>query len=442
MTASTLGPKPAPIAAAVSHGPTRALLLVALAAIVTLEGCSAIPAVPANRVPAAALVRSKESMIELSLSRLRQTPPDAYRLAPDDVLGIYIENVLGGDEDAPPVNFPEDDSQSPSIGYPIPVREDGTLALPFVDPISVYGLTVEEATEAIRDAYTEEREILVKGEDAVIVTLMKRRAYRILVVREEEQGSGGLESVLGLQKRGTGYAIDLPAYENDLLHALNETGGLPGLDAEPYVLIYKGGAMGSVARDELIASLNGGVGKCGCKIPLPDNPHAIKIPIRFFPENLPRFSQADIILDDGDIVYIPSRDGERYYTGGVLDGGEHLLPRDRDLNVLQAVAIHGGSFGAGTGLAGFGGRGGGNIYGGGAGGAAIPPSRAIVLRKLDGCGTEIPIEVNLKTALTNPAERILVAPEDTIIVRYTLCEELANAALSLFQVNYFINGRR
>src|SRR5581483_10497001 len=41
-------------------------------------------------------------------------------------------------------------------------------------------------------------------------------------------------------KRGTGHFVDLLAYENDVLHALAQTGGLPGLDAYNEVVIYRG----------------------------------------------------------------------------------------------------------------------------------------------------------------------------------------------------------
>jgi hypothetical protein len=54
---------------------------------------------------------------------------------------------------------------------------------------------------------------------------------------------GGI--TLGAAKRGTGKLVKLPAGENDVLHALAETGGLPGLDARNEIVIVrrrKGGA--------------------------------------------------------------------------------------------------------------------------------------------------------------------------------------------------------
>ncbi len=420
--------------------------IVALAA--ALPGCSSlgsfagIPSIAVNRVPREFLGRSKAELVETNKLRLRQTPPEVYQLSANDVLGVYIENVIGNPEEAPPVHFPEEDSRAPSIGYPIPVREDGTIALPLVDPILIDGLTVNQATEAIRKAYTVDRQILKPGSDRIIVTLMRRRHYRVMVIREEAGGVVQTTTQQGAgvsQKRGTGYAVDLPAYENDLLHALTETGGMPGLDAKNEVIIMRGNIAGAVDHDLLLAQLNNGIGPCGSLMPLPEDPNAIRIPLRFYPEDPPRFTEEDIILGEGDVVYVPSRENEKFYTGGVLGGGEFLLPRDYDLDILKAVAIARGPVGAsGSGLqaiggnSSFGGFGGGGGYGGR---SAVPPSRAIVIRKIPGMG-EIPIRVDLNKALTDSSQRILIMPEDVIIVQYTCPEEIVNAALNLIQFNF------
>lgn len=444
-------------------GRTTGLAAAFAAVAVALPGCSSlgsfagIPSVPIYRVPPEFLGRSKEDLVETNKLRLRQTPPEVYQLGPNDVLGIYIENVLGAEDEAPPTHFPEEGEVAPSIGFPIPVREDGTLALPLVDPIPVEGLTLNQATEAIRKAYTIERQILRAGSDRIIVTLMKRRQYRVLVIREEEGGptvsasrQGGQRGGIGVgsSKRGTGFTLDLPAYENDLLHALTETGGMPGLDAKNEIVIYRGGRDTALDHDLLVAQLNNGHGPCGSCIPLPDDPNAIRIPLRFYPEDPPRFTEEDIILGEGDVVYIPARDEEKFYTGGVLGGGEFLLPRDYDLDILQAIAIARGPVGSsGSGISAIGGNSSGLGMSGGSGGgtsgrAIIPPSRAIIIRKVP-CVGEIPIRVDLNRALTDRSHRILIMPEDVIIVQYTICEEVVNTALSLIQFNYLLgNGLR
>ena len=425
------------------------------ACLLALTGCQ-VPAIEANRVPREFLGMPRTDMQEITMTRLRQNPPKVYQLGPGDTLGIYIETVLGKTDEPPPVHFPDDKSGSsePSLGYPVPIREDGTIALPLVDPIKLTGLTLTQATLAIRRAYTIDRKILPEGKDRIIVTIQRRRKHKVLVIREEAGGGGGGGQVggaggggaggglgLGITKRGTGAVVPLEAYENDLMHALNATGGLPGLDAQNEILIFRGASMDGAARDKLLADLNLGRDMCTDPQELPDDDSIVRIPMRFYPDELPTFTEDDIILQTGDIVYVQSRERELYYLGGVLRGGAQQLPRDYDLDILQAIAIAGGSIAAGgAGIAQNGGGGGGGGGGNGGGGQfGIPPSRAIILRKLPG-NRQLTIRVNLCTALQNPKERILIQPEDTIIVQYTLLEEFGNAALRMIQFNLLFSG--
>lgn len=419
---------------------TRAWPLVITAACLTaLTGCESgclegIPAVSAHRVPPVFLeTERKDELQELSISRLRQDPPPVYQLAPGDVLGIYIENVLGTQEELPPVNYPEDASRPPAVGYPVPIREDGTVSLPFVKSLSLEGLSLVQATSVIRKAYTVDQQILKEGSDRILVTLIRPRSYRVLVVREE---SGGQQ---GVTKRGSGFTVDLPAYENDVLHALNETGGLPGLDAKNEVLIYRSAFKTAEEYDELVASIKSGKGICDPEPPVPDDPSLTRIPLRFPPNKPPEFGEEDIILENGDVVMIRARDEETFYTGGVLGGQEIPLPRDKDLDVIGAIALAGGQVGGGQSLiAGFGGRGGGFGGRGGGGREIFPATRVIILRTVD--NAQIPIKVNLFQALRDPRQRILIKPKDVVILQYTLAEDLGNAIASLIQFQFLFNG--
>jgi len=412
-------------------------------AVSAFSGCSSLmlslsgpEAVPANKVPGIVLTRPRSDMQEISLSRLRQTPPDHHQLGPNDILGVYIENVLGKTGEPPPVNFPEDGERDPSIGFPIPVREDGSIALPLIPAMKVEGLTIEQVTNLVRKAYTQDQKLLPAGKDRIIVTLIKRRTYQVLVVREE---SGSKD---GVTKRGDGHLVELPAYENDLLHALNATGGLPGTDAKNEILIIRDDGKSGARYDEFVSQVK--MSKQPCQAPpiIPDAPNVIRIPLRFHPDQPPNFTEKDIILNKGDIVMIQSRDSEKFYTGGVLGGGEYLIPRDYDLDVLGAIAMAGGPVGsAGNTFSSSQRRGMGG--GGGNGGARtgpVPPSQAIVIRKLPD-GSTIPIKVDLNRALTNSNERILIQPDDIVMVRYTCAEEVMNTALSLIQFNFLTSLR-
>src|ERR1700682_5731466 len=50
---------------------------------------------------------SREGQQTIPLSLLRQKPPDAHRVASGDVLGLFIEGVLGEKDQPPPVNYPQ-----------------------------------------------------------------------------------------------------------------------------------------------------------------------------------------------------------------------------------------------------------------------------------------------------------------------------------------------
>ena len=407
-------------------------------------GCSCINGIPVSRVPGELLYAEKKNDFEdISLLRLRQDAPDVYRLAPGDVLGFHAF-IRKDDELFPelaPVNFPEDPSVLPAIGSAVPVQEDGTIALPIVGPIQVEGLSRIEATERVRRAYTVDKQHF-PSEVQFSLTMIRKRTVRILVIREE----GG--AVADVSKRGTGTVLHLAAYENDVLHALSETGGMPGLDVQNEIMIYRGAFEDGVNYDQTINDI--GLQRCeDCEdpcfcdqSPLPDAKSITRIPLRYHPTDPPQFSQEDIILADGDIVIIRSRDKETYFTGGLLAGGEHALPRDKDLDVVGAVAKAGGSLGsAGTGVGGIGGQGGGGgqSRGGGGGGGYIQPSQVLLIRELP-CGNAITMKIDLKQALQNPAERVLIQPNDIILLRYTLPEEIGNVLLGMAQFNFLFSG--
>ena len=603
-------------------------LCLAMLTLSALSGCAAIRplhGVPAQFLPEELKGCSRENRQMIDLSYLRQQAPSEYMVDSGDVLAIYIERVLG-QRDQPPINQPLDTTQPPTLGYPLTVRDDGTLSLPLIQPIFVRGKTIPQVEREIRHAYTIGRRLLLPGQDRIIVTLHKPRQHRILVIRQELQSdllsglsvSGGS---LGTAKKGTGHVVSLPAYKNDVLNALVQSGGLPGLDAENVVYIMRGrrarpapaqplrqplqpqptfgqpnpvmqpryqpipiqqqpyqqqpvhlpggplpqpgygptsalsptnrndsaldsesglivraqspdmaqappdgrgrygsniqqvdyrtaparpgdqfstnspeqltplstrqvmdlayykvssSAVGRVVQAPFQKLFNRGgeVSQAGCatcqtpmaspqmmlsapqmspqfaqqwqpppqqfqpqQFPQPapqqqwqqpagwanaqqiarggfcNQQNSIRIPLRLEDFETVNFNEQDIILEDGDIVFIASRDDENFYTGGLLGGGEYTLPRDRDLDILEAIAIAESN----------------NRSGGGAGSSAlnsdvsISPSEAVILRKLPN-GTQVPILVDLYRARTRASERINIQPGDYIIVQYTKME--------------------
>jgi len=441
------------------HGTRRRLCLVMVVmGFASLSGCtsilSPISGVPSHRLPPQFLAKPRNNLVPIDKTRLRQESPREYLLDKRDVLGVYIEGVLGDMDQLPPVQFPEAGSdRPPSIGYPVPVREDGTLALPLVPALNVRGLTLSQAQDAIRKAYTIDQEILRPGKDRIIVTLMRERAYRVIVMRQDGAdqvqqvglaggaGSAGPHSTLGSR----GQVIDLPAYKNDVLHALALTGGLPGVNARNEVKVLRSSLMDAQKRDAFVQQFylkSGDQGPCLCAPPIPEDPAILRIPLRLPPGEVPRFRPDDVVLQDGDIVLIESRETEVFYTGGLLGAGEFPLPRDYDLDALTALSMvgpgvgasMGGGFGRGGGGMGGGGMGGGGMGGGGMGGnlatamGGAPPGQLFILRKTP-CGGQVIIAVDMTRALRDLSARPLIQPGDMLILRYKPEEEILNFGL-------------
>ncbi len=430
----------------------RVIAILLLLGTVMASGCTSIPnraTVSPTCFPNGIYGGPRSDKVPINLVRLRQDPPEVYILGPRDTLGVYIEGVLGSRDQPLPVMFQDElamknstSNLPPAIGYPIPIRDDGTMPLPLVPPIAAQGLTLPQLESVIRKAYTIDHQILAPGRDRIIVTLMKPRTYRVLVFREDiglitqnsnnnqsagSQGGGSL--VLGGDRSGAGKLVELPAYENDVLHALSQSGGLPGLNAEDEVIVLRSGFKNAQELSPLLTDQPPGYEVTDAMAGGPKN--VTRIRLRAVPGRpLQQLTQDDILLHEGDVIYIKSREAEVFYTGGLLKGGQHAIPRDYDLDVLGAMAVAGGSLAASSNPIGGSGRGTGV-------GSVFPPTRVLILRMMN--GQQYTIRVDLKKALRDPTQRILIEPNDVIVLEYTSTELFLNTALNLIEFNVSVN---
>jgi hypothetical protein len=413
-------------------GRTRLFALAAVAAVAAVApagGCAAItnPAadgIPVRRLPPEALGESRADVRPVPLTALTPPPPAGYKLAAGDVLGVFVEGILGEKGGQPPVRIPEQGTTPPGIGYPLPVRENGTVPLPLIDPLPVAGLSIDEAQEKVRQAYVSPKKILKDADTArIIVTLLRPRVYNVLVLREDAGGTtigaggGGFGTGGGTfytqTRQAAGFPLDLPAYQNDLLNALTRSGGLPGPEAADEVLILRGA----------YRSTPGGPGQVPPR-------ETVRVPLRARPGEPAAVPPEQLVLQSGDVVLVKARTGEFFFTGGLLPPRAFPLPAERDLDVLEAVAIVGGP-----------------ILNGGLNannlngqivqtGLGFPsPSQVTVLRRLQS-GAQIPIIVNLNRAVRDPRERIALRPGDFVILQQTAGEALGQYVTSNFRLNF------
>jgi protein involved in polysaccharide export with SLBB domain len=394
----------------------RIALWIAAVAAVAPIGCAAMTnptsdGIPVRRLPAEVLGRPREEMKPIPLTLLRQKEPDAYRLDKGDVLAVIASEVFGGENVQAPVKLADQFSNNSALGFPIPVQDDGSISLPNgkIKPFKVKGMTLRQVEEQILDRisgnHPDGADLIKRDQARVSVQLMQPRKYKVMVVREDTQPiqtNGGGGAFTGT-KKGNGFTIFLEAYRNDILNALNATGGPPGLDAVDEVIIERG------TYD-------------------PTNPDKgiVRIPLRKYNDVPLTIKEEDIILKDGDILKIVGRDTEVYYTAGVIGSRQWPLPRDYDLKILEALTIAGapivnGGFTQNAFVA--------QAFATGLG--TPSPSLASVLRTLPN-GQQVTIRVDLDRALRDPRENIRIMPKDFVVL-----QELPGSAVVRYMTQTF-----
>jgi protein involved in polysaccharide export with SLBB domain len=399
----------------------RRLLLPVLSVVAAAlsGGCAAVTnpvadGIPVKRLPEEVLGRAKADLQPIPFTLLKQREADAYTLDKGDTLAVIADGILGGENIQPPVRLPDQLNPNAAVGFPIPVNEDGKISLPRLPLLDVKGKTVTQVEQYIKDT-AKEKGILVAENARIIVQLLQKRTYTVTVIREDTQPiplTAASGQLLGSNKRGNGYTLRLLAGENDVLRALNATGGPPGLDAKNEVIVER-------------AKPN----------PADPSKSVVRIPLRLYPEQKLDLCEDDVILKDGDVVKIESRDtsSEVFYVVGIAGSRQFALPRDYDLDVLQALTLVGAPIANGgftqnafvaqsvsTGL------------------GTPSPALLTVIRPLSN-GRQIPIRVDLNVALRDLRERIRVLPGDTLVLQERPGDAITRYMTQTFRFNNFAN---
>jgi protein involved in polysaccharide export with SLBB domain len=102
-----------------------------------------------------------------------------YRVGPGDVLGIFIEGVMGQSADIhtpvpAAIRSPRPSALPPAFGVPVVVESDGDIRLPYVPALKIAGMTLRHVHEALESAFTKDRPILAPGRNRILVTLVER----------------------------------------------------------------------------------------------------------------------------------------------------------------------------------------------------------------------------------------------------------------------------
>jgi len=250
--------------------------------------------------------------------------PAAYVVGPNDVLGI---KVLGEAE----------------LSTQYTVDSDGTITFPYLQRVPVAGKTVAEIEFAIRKGL--ETDWIKNPQVSVVVTSYRSRAI----------------FVMGEVRNPSKYTIE---GQTTLLEVIAQAGSFtPNAAQTISVIRYKDGITGVAA---------------GAPVE-PGDPRAAEI-VRISREELSEGRlRANIILQDGDTIYVPA--AEKFYVQGyVKQPGQFVL--QPGMTVRQAISVAGGLTERGT------------------------DRRIKIIRKVDGKDVEIDAQLS-----------DLVKPNDTIRIQ-------------------------
>lgn len=348
-------------------------------------------------------------------SRFQAPQQAVYTLDDGDTLGVFVEGVLGESNSMPPVHQPAAGSTlPPAMGYPTLVLHDGTIRLPFADPISVRGLTVSQVESLLKKTYREGETPVITDRSRVIVSLIRKRTVNVMVIRGDQSQARSAprfmrqnSNPVSTRSDGSGqiFNLNLPAGESDLLSAMMESGGLPGVNAEDQMQILR--------RAHAFRQRNTPFPRAGENS---QQTYAQSVPIRAnYSGQVSPFPRSDARLGDGDVVSIAAKPTEVFYIGGQLGGGEFAIPRDRPLSVMDAISQVGGVPQPRRGV------------------AAVPlqePRRLTLLRKQG--GHQVSYQFDLTGGFSQQASQIRVRSGDYLILDHTPAQRVQNVGIGVF----------
>jgi len=324
--------------------------LIVLLCLGSTMGCYAplrCPAIPARCLPDSYRDRWRETAPRLNLASLTVPPTADYILGRRDVLEVTVPDLFEGAELRP---------------MTVQVMANGEIYLPLVGPVKVGGMNLMEAQEAITNAYADG----ILESPVVNVSLSEEATFTILVVGEVR----------------TPGIYELRKFENDVGHAVAAAGGFTN-DAEEYLEVHRRlseteKALGPEQPEEILQpplpeqpstwpwefpkqlqdedARQSLLQELETFDPTPGDPKKVlKIPMRGLTPGVLRAD--DVTLNDGDVVHVPSRRFDVFWVVGQLDesnlvrfslgdrerelGAGLVLPRDRDIDVVTAVAMAG-----------------------------------------------------------------------------------------------------
>jgi len=262
-----------------------------LVACVAMVGChNAV--YRASKLPAELSVGPVDSTRKLDLSQLARSTTRSDLIYPGDVIEVTV--ATGLEERTP-------------LSYRLRVSDGGEVDVPLVGPVRVAGLFLKDAEMAIRHECVARK---VYRDPIVSVTLKSRKTIRVTVV-------GAVVSP---------GAYKLPASNNDLLSALVAAGGLTD---EASTIVEIRAAPGNPRQS---------VGHPDARRTVAEN-DSVRIDLIQATQGI----VPDYRIVDGSIIMVREREPKKIQVVGLVNRPDQFeIPTDRDVRLLDAIALAGG----------------------------------------------------------------------------------------------------
>jgi polysaccharide biosynthesis/export protein len=379
--------------------------LIALLTIVVTTGCRTANYTAAS-LPDPLRVPPMSTASEINLTRMSGGGTGTSQLGPGDLVEITIVSGTGDEEVKP---------------CPARVSSDGTVAVPIIGAVAVGGLEPFAAEQQIAAAAME------RG--------IYRRPYVTLSVTQQAMNR---VTVMGaVEKPGV---VELPRGASDLLGALAAAGGIK-VEASLQVDVLRHSSDPHLANDSQPpnqttstsaysvqpASYSGPIrspfGPPGLMPPpgtplpsattsLPQNPQATRIDLA----QADRPAAGNYQLGDRDVVMVhPKEKRVIHVTGLVTKPDQYEIPYDKDVRVLDAIAM--------------------------AGGIKSPlADKVFVIRQFPAMPEPAVIKLSIAGAKRNGDTNLRLASGDLVSVEATPMTMISDAATNFFRVAVGLSG--
>jgi polysaccharide export outer membrane protein len=379
-----------------SHGATVLSIIAYVASLLT--GCRS-GIYTARNLPLAYQAPALPTSTELNLEQMGGFAVDSSQIDAGDLVAITVFSGIGDEKPTP---------------FPARVAADGTVTVPLIGSVPIGGLEPVIAEQRIATAGIERG---IYRQPYVTLTVTEHSVNRVTVL-----GAVGKPGMVALQ-RGS----------SDLASALAAAGGLTQ-DAGTRVEILHRGNMSLAGNEPKDASKHAADGLKLASYNKPTHP-AGSPPIFPAPPNEPQsqqppglgMSQIDLAqvgpaapasrkLEDGDVVMVQPREKRFIHvTGLVQKPSEIELTRDKDLRVLDAIAMAGGT-------------------------SSIVADKVVVIRQLPNMPAPVVIKISISAAKRNGNENLRLAAGDLVSVEVTPATVVVDTVGKFFRIGFGLSS--